>query len=161
MTVLNNYYNNTKQHQLHRHDYCFFGFLMYLQASSLPQGYPTLVSSSQYKKSHNFKVHNYKSPTWCTLCHHFMWGLTQQGCQCQGGSHVYIQYMQCTCMPAAVVGHEETKHPHACPFICWCNLYLSASCCMYSICASEVQVCQDPCMFIVYACVQLHVYIYK
>lgn len=41
-------------------------------------------STSSYGKSHNLKVTTYTSLTWCDLCHHFLWGLVQQGAKCLG-----------------------------------------------------------------------------
>lgn len=41
------------------------------------------VSPSLYYKAHKFKPLTYVHPTWCVICHHFLWGLKMQGLRCQ------------------------------------------------------------------------------
>lgn len=36
-----------------------------------------------YKKSHTFKVHNFKGLNWCEFCANFLWGFTAQGVKCE------------------------------------------------------------------------------
>jgi hypothetical protein len=41
------------------------------------------ASPSPYYKAHKFKTSTYVHPTWCVICHHFLWGLKMQGLRCQ------------------------------------------------------------------------------
>ena len=37
---------------------------------------------------HRFKVHNYKRPTFCSLCGSLLWGIVRQGLKCDGERHL-------------------------------------------------------------------------
>lgn len=43
-------------------------------------------------------MHSYIAPTWCEICHNFLWGLKQQGMQCKDcGMDIHKQ-----CLPLAI-----------------------------------------------------------
>ncbi len=66
----------------------------FLLPSSLPppSSYPSLLPSSLPPPSLSPQIHTYKAPTWCQLCHHFLWGLKHQGMQCPDcGMDVHTQ----------------------------------------------------------------------
>lgn len=58
---------------------------------------------AEYKKNHNFKVHNFKGLNWCDLCANFLWGFTAQGVRCDDCG--FVAHEKCSvkippkCMP--------------------------------------------------------------
>jgi hypothetical protein len=45
-----------------------------------------------------FQVHTYIAPTWCEVCHHFLWGLKHQGMRCKDcGMDIHKQ-----CLPLTI-----------------------------------------------------------
>lgn len=63
----------------------------------------TSDSAYSYYKAHKFQPHTYMGPTWCTVCHHYLWGLKQQGLQCRDcGMNSHHQ-----CIPMAM--NQECK----------------------------------------------------
>ncbi len=69
-------------------------------------------------------MHTFKAPTWCEICHNFLWGLTQQGMQCKDcGMDVHKQCLplaiQLQCFPnKAFVKRGEDFPIHSLPFFC-------------------------------------------
>lgn len=57
----------------------------------------------EYKKNHNFKVHNFKGLNWCDLCANFLWGFSAQGVRCDDCG--FVAHEKCSskippkCMP--------------------------------------------------------------
>lgn len=57
----------------------------------------------EYKKQHNFKVHNFKGLNWCDLCANFLWGFSAQGVRCDDCG--FVAHEKCSkkippkCMP--------------------------------------------------------------
>lgn len=58
---------------------------------------------AEYKKQHNFKVHNFKGLNWCDLCANFLWGFSAQGVRCEDCG--FVAHEKCSskippkCMP--------------------------------------------------------------
>lgn len=58
---------------------------------------------AEYKKKHNFKVHNFKGLNWCDLCANFLWGFSAQGVRCDDCG--FVAHEKCSskippkCMP--------------------------------------------------------------
>ncbi|XP_065898363.1 N-chimaerin-like isoform X2 [Dysidea avara] len=93
---------------------------------------PSLVKQSvldtgtlffNYKKPHNFKVHNFIGMVWCDLCKNFMWGLRAQGYKCVDcGYNIHKQCqeeVEPNCQPVKhkvkrIYGVDLTTHVKLC-----------------------------------------------